>query len=164
MSTSPPRSTAARAGLDEIDLQLLGLLQSDGRITNAELAKRVGLSAPSVLQRIRNLEKSGVIKAYTALLDAEKLGYRLTALTMVSLALHEAQPVERFRKAVQEIPEIVETYHVTGEFDFLLKIVVRDIRHYEQLIREKILKIRGISQIKTSFVLGTTKYSTEVRL
>ena len=164
MPTTSPRTAAPRAGLDEIDIQLLGLLQSDGRITNAELAKRVGLSAPSVLQRIRNLEKSGVIRAYTALLDAEKLGYRLTALTMVSLALHEAQPVERFRKSVQEIPEIVETYHVTGEFDFLLKIVVRDIRHYEQLLREKILKIRGISQIKTSFVLGTTKYSTEVRL
>lgn len=158
------RTPTTRAGLDEIDLQLLGLLQSDGRITNAELAKRVGLSAPSVLQRIRNLEKSGIIRAYTALLDAEKLGYRLTALTMVSLALHEAQPVERFRKSVQEIPEIVETYHVTGEFDFLLKVVVRDIRHYEQLLRDKILKIRGISQIKTSFVLGTTKYSTEVRL
>ncbi|MER3496078.1 MAG: hypothetical protein C4320_04300 [Armatimonadota bacterium] len=99
-----------------------------------------------------------------ALLDAERLGYRLTALTTVSLALHEAQPVERFRKAVQDIPEIVETYHVTGEFDFLLKILVHDMRHYEALLRTKILKIRGISQIKTSFVLGVTKHTTEVKV
>ena len=158
------RTPAARAGIDEIDVQLLNLLQADGRITNADLAKAVGLSAPSVLQRVRNLESSGIIRSYTALLDAERLGYRLTALTTVSLALHEAQPVERFRKAVQEIPEIVETYHVTGEFDFLLKILVRDMRHYEALLRDKILKIRGISQIKTSFVLGTTKHTTEVKM
>ncbi len=164
MPTPPARTPAARAGIDEIDVQLLSHLQADGRITNADLAKAVGLSAPSVLQRVRNLEKSGIIKSYTALLDAERLGYRLTALTTVSLALHEAQPVERFRKAVQEIPEIVETYHVTGEFDFLLKILVRDMRHYEALLRDKILKIRGIAQIKTSFVLGTTKHTTEVHL
>jgi len=157
-------AVSAKLNLDEIDLQLLRALQTDGRVTNADLAKAVGLSAPSVLQRVRHLESSGVVKGYTALLDAERLGYRLTALTTVSLALHEAQPVERFRKAVQDIPEIVETYHVTGEFDFLLKILVHDMRHYEALLRTKILKIRGISQIKTSFVLGVTKHTTEVKV
>lgn len=161
---APSKPTAVKLTLDEINLQLLRLLQSEGRITNADLAKAVGLSAPSVLQRVRNLESAGVVKGYTALLDAERLGYRLTALTTVSLALHETQPVERFRKAVQEIPEIVETYHVTGEFDFLMKILVRDMRHYEALLRDKILKIRGISQIKTSFVLGVTKHTTEVKV
>lgn len=155
---------ASRIQLDETDLQLLRMLQADGRVTNAELAKSVNLSAPSVLQRVRNLERSGTIRHYTAILDAEKLGFRLTALTMISLSLHEAQPIERFRKAVIEIPEVTEAYHVTGEFDFLLKIVVRDIRHYEQLIRERLTKLRGISQIKSSFVLGVTKHSTEVRV
>jgi len=153
-----------KAHLDEVDVQLLALLQEDGRITNADLAKQVGLSAPSVLQRVRALEKSGLVKRYTALLDAERLGYKLTALTQISLSLHEAQPIERFRKAVADIPEISECYHVTGEFDFLLKIVVKDMRHYEQVLREKITRIRGIGKISTSFVLGVPKYSTDVRL
>ena len=150
--------------LDEVDVQLLSLLQKDGRITNADLAKTVGLSPPSVLQRVRVLEKSGLIRGYHALLDADRLGLRITALAMISLSLHQEQPIERFRKSVNEIPEVLECYHVSGEFDFLLKIVVRDIRAYEQLIRERLSKIKGIQQIKTSFVLANTKYTTQIPL
>jgi Lrp/AsnC family leucine-responsive transcriptional regulator len=148
--------------LDEVDVQILALLQADGRITNADLAKRVGLSPPSVLQRVRALEKAGLIKGYFALLDAERLGLKITALAMVSLALHQEQPIERFRRSINDIPEVMECYHVSGEFDFLLKIVVKDIRAYEVLIREKLAKIKGIGQIKTSFVLGTSKYNTQI--
>jgi len=150
--------------LDEVDVQLLALLQDDGRITNADLAKKVGLSPPSVLQRVRILEKSGLIRGYHALLDAERLGLRITALAMISLSLHQEQPIERFRKSVNEIPEVLECYHVSGEFDFLLKIVVKDIRAYEQLIRERLSKIKGIQQIKTSFVLANTKHTTKIPL
>jgi Lrp/AsnC family leucine-responsive transcriptional regulator len=150
--------------LDEVDVQLLSLLQQDGRITNADLAKKVGLSPPSVLQRVRVLEKAGLIKGYFGILDAEKLGLRITALAMISLSLHQEQPIERFRRSVNEIPEVLECYHVSGEFDFLLKIVVRDIRAYEQLVREKLSKIKGIQQIKTSFVLATTKHTTQITL
>ncbi len=150
--------------LDEVDIQLLSLLQEDGRITNADLAKKVGLSPPSVLQRVRTLEKLGLIREYAALLDYERLGLRITALAMVSLSLHQEQPIERFRKAIQDIPEILECYHVSGEFDFLLKIVVKDMRAYEQLIRERLSRIKGIGQIKTSFVLATPKYTTRILL
>ncbi|MDR3690196.1 MAG: Lrp/AsnC family transcriptional regulator [Fimbriimonas sp.] len=150
--------------LDEVDVQLLALLQEDGRITNADLSKKVGLSPPSVLQRVRILEKSGLIRGYHALLDAERLGLRITALAMISLSLHQEQPIERFRRSVNEIPEVLECYHVSGEFDFLLKIVVKDIRAYEQLIRERLSKIKGIQQIKTSFVLANTKYTTKIPL
>jgi len=150
--------------LDEVDVQLLSLLQQDGRITNADLAKSVGLSPPSVLQRVRVLEKAGLIKGYFGILDAEKLGLRITALAMISLSLHQEQPIERFRRSVNEIPEVLECYHVSGEFDFLLKIVVKDIRSYEQLIRERLSKIKGIQQIKTSFVLATTKHTTQIPL
>lgn len=150
--------------LDEVDVQLLSLLQQDGRITNADLAKKVGLSPPSVLQRVRILEKAGLIKGYFGILDAEKLGLRITALAMISLSLHQEQPIERFRRSVNEIPEILECYHISGEADFLLKIVVRDIRAYEQLIRERLSKIKGIQQIKTSFVLATTKHTTQIPL
>ncbi len=148
--------------LDELDVQLLALLQADGRITNADLAKRVGLSPPSVLQRVRVLERAGLIRGYHAILDPERLGLRVTALAMISLSLHQEQPIERFRKNIQDIPEILECYHVSGEFDFLLKINVRDIRAYEQLLREKLSKIKGMRQIKTSFVLSTPKYTTQL--
>jgi Lrp/AsnC family leucine-responsive transcriptional regulator len=150
--------------LDEVDVQILAILQADGRITNADLAKRVGLSPPSVLQRVRTLERAGLIKGYYGILDADRLGLRITALTMVNLSLHQEQPIERFRRAIQDIPEVLECYHVSGEFDFLLKIVVKDIRAYEALIRERLSKIKGIQQIKTSFVLGTPKYSTQIPL
>jgi Lrp/AsnC family leucine-responsive transcriptional regulator len=131
-------------------------------MTNADLAKSVGLSPPSVLQRVRTLEKLGLIRGYFALLDYERLGLRITALAMISLSLHQEQPIERFRKAVQDIPEVLECYHVSGEFDFLLKIVVKDIRSYEMLIRERLSKIKGISQIRTSFVLSTPKFTNQI--
>jgi Lrp/AsnC family leucine-responsive transcriptional regulator len=154
----------AKTHLDEIDLMILRILQTNGRITNAELAKRVKLSPPSVLQRVRSLEKAGLIRNYVALLDPDRLGLKITALAMISLSLHQEQPIERFRRAIHEIPEIIECYHVSGEFDFLLKILVKDIRAYEQLVREKLSKIRGIQQIKTSFVLSNTKAGTQIPL
>ena len=150
--------------LDETDVQILNLLQNDGRITNAELAKRVGLSPPSVLQRVRALEKSGLIRNYVAILEPERLGLRITALVMISLSLHQEQPIERFRRSIQEIPEITECYHVSGDFDFLLKVVVRDMRAYEVFLREKLSKIKGIGKITTNFVLATNKQATQIPL
>lgn len=155
---------SVKTHLDETDVQILHLLQNDGRITNAELAKRVGLSPPSVLQRVRALEKSGLIRTYVALLDPERLGLRITALVMISLSLHQEQPIERFRRSIQEIPEITECYHVSGDFDFLLKVVVRDMRAYEVFLREKLSKIKGIGKITTNFVLATTKQTTQIPL
>lgn len=150
--------------LDEVDLQLLNLLQRDGRMTNADLAKKVSLSPPSTLQRVRSLERSGLVKGYTALLDAERLGFRITALTFVNLTLHQDQPIERFRKAIVDLPEVVECYHVSGEFDFVLKVIVRDMRQYEAFIREKLSRIKAVGRIQTSFVFGTTKHTTAVPL
>jgi len=150
--------------LDEKDVQILNLLQADGRMTNADLAKKVNLSPPSALQRVRALEKAGLIRGYVAILDPDRLGLRLTALVMVRLALHQDRPIEQFRKAVQEIPEILECYHVSGDFDFILKVVVKDIRAYEQLIREKITRIKGLGQINTSFVMGVSKSTTAIPL
>lgn len=150
--------------LDETDVKLLSILQSDGRITNADLAKRVGLSPPSVLQRVRALERAGLIRGYVGLLDADRLGLKTTVWAMISLAMHQDQPIERFRRSIMEIDEVVECYHVSGEFDFLLKILVKDIKGYELLIREKLSKIRGIHQIRSSFVLGTNKHTTKLPL
>ena len=153
-----------KSTLDDIDLQILRLLQADGRITNAELAKRVGLSPPSALQRVRNLEKKGFILGYHGLLDPERLGLPVSVIAMISLSLHQDRAIEQFRKAINSIPEIVECYHVSGEYDYLLKILVSDIRAYETLIREEISKIRGIRQITSSFVLAVPKRTTQIPL
>lgn len=150
--------------LDEVDLQLLQLLQDDGRITNAELAKRVGLSPPSVLQRVRSLEQAGLINFYTAILNPEKLGLKVMAFAMVSLSLHQDMAIDRFRRAIQDVAEVQECYHVSGEYDFLLKILVADMSAYESVIREKISRIRGIRQINSSFVFGVTKHTTAIPL
>ncbi|MCA1998013.1 MAG: Lrp/AsnC ligand binding domain-containing protein, partial [Armatimonadetes bacterium] len=90
------------------------------------------------------------------------LGYDVTALTMVSLSLHHERPIERFRRAVAEFPEVLECYHTTGEFDFLLKVVVDSIYSYERFVSEKLSRIHGIRKINTSFVLSTTKHTTEL--
>ena len=148
--------------LDETDQKILNLLQSNGRMTNAELAKRIKLSPPSALQRVRGLERAGYIRGYAAKLDPERLGYRITIWAMVSLALHQDQPIERFQQSVLEIPEVVECHHVSGEFDFLLKILVSDIQAYEVLIRDKLSRVKGIQQIRSSFVLAAPKPTTQI--
>ncbi len=148
--------------LDEIDVQILRTLQTDGRITNADLAEKVGLSPPSTLQRVRRLEKAGLIRGYAALLDPDRLGFKVTVFASVRLELHQDQPVERFRREVMSIPEVLECYNVSGEADFLLKIIVADIKAYEALVREKLSRIRGIGQIQSSFVLATTKHTTRL--
>lgn len=153
-----------RAQIDETDRHILSLLQQDGRITNAEIAKRVGLSPPSALQRVRQLEKAGLIKAYTALLDPEKLGLRITVLAMITLAMHQEQAIERFRRSIQDIPEVVECYHVSGQYDYVLKILVRDIRAYEALVREKLSRIKGLGQITSSIVFAMPKHTTQIPL
>lgn len=153
-----------KSQFDEIDIEILRLLQGDGRMTNVDLAKRIGLSPPSALQRVRNLEQRGFISGYVALLNPNRLGKSITVFVLVSLALHQEQPIERFRKNIQEIPEVVECYHVSGEFDFLLKVLVPDIPAYEMLIREQISKIQGIQQLKSSFVLAEPKHTTQIPL
>ncbi len=151
-----------KATLDEKDIQILKILQDDGRITNADLAKQIELSPPSALQRVRRLERAGFIRGYTALLDPEALGYGITVWAMMSLTLHQDQPIEKFREGIQQIPEVVECYNVSGEYDFLLKILVADIHAYERLMREKLSRIEGIRNLHSSFVLGVTKHTTHV--
>lgn len=153
-----------REELDELDFKLLELLQEDGRITNADLARRIGLSPPSVLQRVRKLEELGYIREYAAILNESKLGLPLCVWVQISLALHQDRPIEAFRKSIQAIPEVMECYHVSGEFDFLLKIQVADMASYEKLIREKLSKIRGLGKINSCFVMAATKRSLKLPL
>ena len=148
--------------LDETDYEILRLLQANGRITNADLAKKVDLSPPSVLQRVRALEKAGLIRGYFAHLDAERLGLKITAWVQISLSLHQEQAIERFRRAVSDLPEVQECYHVSGDSDFLLKVTVRDMKQYEGFIRERLARIKGVGKIQSSFVYATNKHSSQL--
>lgn len=148
--------------LDDTDLAILRLFQDDGRISNADLARKVELSPPSVLQRVRRLDTQGFVNHYTAVLDSEKMGFGLLVFAMVSLELHQEKPIERLNSAVAKMPQVLECHNISGEFDFLLKIAAADMREYEKFIREELTAIKGIGKIQSCFVLGTSKQTTNL--
>ncbi len=146
-----------RVELDKTDLEILRLMQEDGRITNAELARRVGLSPPSILQRVRKLEERGCIRGYQAVLNGEMLGYDLLIMVQVSLGLHGDKPVDAFRQAIEGVPEVLECLHVSGDYDFLLRIAAQDMNHYERIVREKLSTLPSLGKIQSCFVLSVVK-------
>jgi Lrp/AsnC family leucine-responsive transcriptional regulator len=143
--------------LDDVDERILRELQADARVPNAELARRVALSPPATLERVRRLERLGLILGYHARLDRAKAGFGLTAFVMVSLELRQERPIERFRRAIGPAPEVLECHNVSGGFDFLLKVVARDMRHYEAFVRERLSQVQGVARIQTCFALSTAK-------
>jgi len=147
--------------LDDIDKKVLTILQENGRITNTELASRVGISPPPMLERVKKLEKRGVIKKYVALIDPDAVGKGTMALVSVSLDRHLIKSIDQFTRAIETLPEVMECYHITGEEDYLLKVVIKDIHEYEEFVLKKLTKIPAISKIKTSFILSTVKYETK---
>ncbi len=150
--------------LDNIDKKILNILQEDARITNVQLASKAGISPPAMLDRVKRLEKNGVIKNYAALLNPEKIGKNTFALVSVSLTMHRNTTIDDFTTAISKFDEVLECYHVTGESDFLLKIAVESIKEYEQFILQKFTKIKGVNKINTSFILSTIKHKTKINL
>ncbi len=146
--------------LDELDRHILHELQTDARIANAELARRLNLSPPAVHARVRRLEEQGYIRGYVALLDRERLGFDMFCFIQISLQLHQIEQVNHFRTTIQQIPEVLECHHVTGEYDYLLKIAVRNRQELERLVMEKLTPIPGVARIHTSLVFSEVKTST----
>lgn len=140
--------------LDRYDRHILEVLQKDGRISNQELADRIGLSPSPCLRRVRALEESGLISGYRALLDAKKLGLSLMALIHISMDRHTPERFANFEQSVAELPEVMECLLVTGQdADYQLKVVVRDMDAFQALLLEKITRIEGVSGVHSSFVL-----------
>ncbi len=140
--------------LDRYDRQILELLQQDGRISNQDLADRIGLSPSPCLRRVRTLEEAGVITGYRALLDAKKLGLSLMALIGISMDQHTPERFANLEASIAEIPEILECLLITGQqSDYQLKVVVRDMDAYQDLLLNKITRIQGVTGVHTSFVL-----------
>ena len=150
--------------IDATDKKILNELQLNARITTKDLANKLGLSTTPVFERIKKLEKNGLIKEYVALVDAEKLNYKLTAFTQVKLDIHSKEMIEEFTQKVISFKEVTECYHTTGESDFLLKIVVADMNEYYHFIMEQLTQTRDVAHVNTSFVLNELKHTTALTL
>jgi len=154
--------------LDKLDRAILRLLQENGRETYDVVGAQVGLSPSAVLRRVKRLEEAGVIDRYVAIVKPESVGLGLTAYLNVRLEkhseTHKRNPMDLFRASVQSWPEVIECAALTGEMDFLLRVVVQDMAHYSRFILETLLKHPSVQDCKTSFVLDSVKATTAVPL
>ncbi len=142
---------------DRIDRQILELLQDDGRMTNVDLAERVGLTAPPCLRRVRALEEQGAIKGYHASLDAATLGYPITVFALVSLRSQAEQDLAAFEDYIAMIPEIRECHMLNGEIDFILKIVATDLKAFQEILTTHLTPAPNVASVKTSLTIRTAK-------
>ena len=148
--------------LDPVDRKILSILQENGRITNVKLAAEVGLSPPTVLERVRKLEERGIIEKYVALVDPAKVGLGLCAFVQVSLSFHRQQEIDRFRSEVLDFPEVLECYHVAGEGDYLLKIAAKDIQAYRDFLVTRLTTLEVVQRVQTMIVFETMKRDTKL--
>ncbi|MDM0113827.1 Lrp/AsnC family transcriptional regulator [Variovorax sp. J22R133] len=158
----------ASVQLDQLDLRVLRVLQTNGRATFDEVAESVGLSPSATLRRVKRLEQAGVITGYVALLSPERLGLQLTAYINVRLEkhaeTHKRSPMDAFRASVMLWPEVVECSSLTGEMDYLLRVLVADMAHYSRFVMDTLLKHPSVQDCKTSFVLDRIKQTTALPL
>jgi len=150
---------AAKVELSETDRRILRVLQEDGRMTVQAIAERVGLSASPCLRRIRQMEDSGVISAYSAVVDQSRIGLPVSVFISIKLERQRATELDRFAKAISVWPEVMECYLMTGQQDFLVRVVCADLSTYETFLRNRLTQIEGVKSIESSFALGQVKYS-----
>jgi DNA-binding Lrp family transcriptional regulator len=148
--------------LDRLDRRILDELQADARISNQELAKRVGLSPAPCWRRLRRLEKEGLIAAHVTLLNAPAIGLPINVYALVSLENHHPESVKQFDQMVAERPEVLECHSMSGTNDYLLRIVAASIEAYEKFMSAHLLQLRAVRSVNTSFVLRTKKFTTRL--
>lgn len=146
--------------LNDLDKKILRLVQTDGRISIADLAQQIHLSPPAAHARLKRLQARGLIRQFVALLDREELGYDLMALIHVTLAQHQRERVQEFRAAIQTMPQVLECFHVTGEYDYLLKVLVKNRKELEQFLVETLTPAPGVGRIHTNIVFSQVKATT----
>jgi Lrp/AsnC family leucine-responsive transcriptional regulator len=143
--------------LDAIDRKIIRTLQQDARLTNQDLADRVGLSPSPCLRRVRKLEADGILAGYTALVDQEKFGYPINVFVNIRLEKPSADSIEDFEREIGAIDEVVECYLMTGSRDYLLRVVSQDLKSYEALVRDRLTAIPGVLSLESSFAFGQVK-------
>lgn len=145
--------------LDSIDRKILRALQDDGKVSMAELAEKVGLSPSPCARRVRLMEKAGIIKGYAAIIDQKKVGLPISAFASIKLERQREEDLDRFEEAVSRWPEVLDCYLMTGQRDYLMRIVAADLEAYEHFIKNKLTRLENIASIETSFALGQVKRS-----
>ncbi|MCB0396282.1 MAG: Lrp/AsnC family transcriptional regulator [Flavobacteriales bacterium] len=150
--------------IDKTDLKILKILQENGRITNLSLSQEIGLSPAPTLERVKKLENAGVIESYHGVVNQSKVGLEIQAFIQVSLTRQVNNAIVNFKRQVQEIPEIMECYQVTGAADYVLKVVVPDIGAFEELISEKLSSMEEIGSMQTTVILSETKLTRTLPL
>lgn len=143
--------------IDNLDAKILHILQQNSKITNLELSKRIGLSPAPTLERVKKLENNDVIKSYHAVINPQALGLQVKTFVLVSLAWQKQNALENFMKKIESIREITECYIITGDADFLLKVICKDLPSYEQLLFKTLSQIEQIERLKTLMTLSTVK-------
>lgn len=146
--------------LDATDRRILKMLQFDGKATIKEMANQLNMTNTPVFERVKRLERDGFIKQYTAILDRQKIGLQMVVFCTVSLKVHHADFLERFEQEVTCLEEVVECYHIAGMFDYLLKVVVKDMDVYRQFVSKKLAALENIGKVQSSFVMTEIRYST----
>lgn len=152
------------AYLDQDDIRILQLLQHDARLTNKEIADKVGKSVTPIYERIKRLDQEGIIRKYVALLDTRKINKSLTAFTHVQLREHAEQMMKNFEREVIRFPEVMECYHMTGQFDYLLKVALKDMDEYYTFMLEKLARLANVGTVQSFFVLFEAKKETAYKL
>ena len=150
--------------LDEIDYRILARLQDNARISNSDLAREIGLSPSPCLRRVRDLENSGAIKGYAALLEPAVVGLPVSVFVQVTLERQVETALEDFERTVLARPEVMECYLMTGDADYLMRIIVADVRAYEKFLKEHLTRAPGVASINSSFALNQVKYGTALPL
>lgn len=151
-----------KSKLDQIDRKILELLQANSNITNAQLAQEIGLSPAPTLERVKKLEQAGIIRSYHALVDPAIVGLGVSTFVTVSLKGHNKENIEKFISAIKKIEEVVECHHVTGQADFILKVVAPDIPAYQTLMLEKVTNIEVVDNLQSTIILSTFKDSKAI--
>jgi len=150
--------------LDLIDKKLVNLLQQNSKANIKELALKIGLTQTPTYERIKRLEKSGVIQKYIAVLNNEKVGFLVEVFCQVTLLVHSKELITKFENAINKIDEVIECFHVAGNYDYLLKVIVKDMKSYQLFLKNKLSVLDSVGNVQSTFVMSSTKDTTIIKL
>jgi len=150
--------------LDQTDKAILNYMQHNARMTMKEMAKQLNLSTTPIFERLKRLEKNGVIQKYVAIVDAKRIGKKLKVFVNISIVNHSKAAIDKFVSQIEEYDEVIECYHISGDSDFLLKVIVEDIEAYNKFVTEKLSAVENIGNVNSSFSLSTKKHTTAMKI
>lgn len=142
--------------LDKVDKQILTLLQKNAKANIKEIGIKIGLTQTPTYERIKRMEKNGIIQNYVAILNKEKIGYDVEVFCQVNLQVHSKELIHKFERAVSKMKEVKESYHVAGNYDYLLKVIVKDMKSYRRFLRNKLSVLDSVSNVQSTFVMNST--------